>query len=204
MSRLNQRERKVTVTDTFRLGPNASAKRGESDLLLGNTLEVQAGPGIATGTGTIVRTGVQRVGNIIHTEILVDLTGLRSTGAGDIIGVDGTSLACYIGQVTAARCGTILSGTVECLEVPAGGDPDIDLYSATEATGVEDAAITSLAETQLTNGGDHTLAGVDALIAVPAADEYLYLVAAAATDADYTAGKLLIRLQGYDSTETTV
>ena len=56
--------------------------------------------GITTGTGTIYRSSVQRVGGIITTRILIDLTGLRSTGSGDIIGVNGTSLVCHIGQIT--------------------------------------------------------------------------------------------------------
>ena len=57
-----------------------------------NTLSVEAGTGITTGTGTIYKTAVQRVGGIITTRILIDLTGLRSTGSGDIIGVNGTAL----------------------------------------------------------------------------------------------------------------
>ena len=52
-----------------------------------NTLSVEAGTGITTGSGTIYRTAVQRVGGIITTRILIDLTGLRSTGSGDIIGL---------------------------------------------------------------------------------------------------------------------
>ena len=35
--------------------------------------------------------------------------------------------------------------------------------------------------------------------AVPAADEFLYLTLGATTDADYTAGKLLIELMGYEA-----
>ena len=44
-----------------------------------NTMAVEAGTGITTGTGTIYRSSVQRVGGIITTRILIDLTGLRST-----------------------------------------------------------------------------------------------------------------------------
>ena len=35
--------------------------------------------------------------------------------------------------------------------------------------------------------------------AVPAADEFLYLTLGDTTDADYTAGKLLIELMGYEA-----
>lgn len=164
-----------------------------------NTMAVEAGTGITTGTGTIYRSSVQRSGGIITTRILIDLTGLRSTGSGDIIGVDGTALVCHIGQITAARNGTILTGSMECFEAPAGGDPDINVHSATEGTGVEDGAISSLTETLLVNAGDATLGSKVYFSAVPAADSFLYLTTGDATDADYTAGKLFIELMGYEA-----
>jgi len=164
-----------------------------------NTMAVEAGTGITTGTGTIYRTSVQRSGGIITTRILIDLTGLRSTGSGDIIGVNGTALVCHIGQITAARNGTILTGSMECFEAPAGGDPDINIHSATEGTGVEDGAIADLTETLLVNSGDATLGSKVFFSAVPAADQFLYLTTGAATDADYTAGKLFIELMGYEA-----
>jgi len=162
-----------------------------------NTMPVEAGTGITTGTGTIYRSSVQRVGGIITTRILIDLTGLRSTGGADIIGVNGTALVCHIGQITAARNGTILTGSMECFEAPAGGDPDINVHSATEGTGVEDGAIADLTETLLVNAGDATTGSKVYFTAVPAADQFLYLTTGAATDADYTAGKLFIELMGY-------
>ena len=164
-----------------------------------NTMPVEAGTGITTGSGTIYRSSVMQSGGIITTQILIDLTGLRSTGSGYIIGVNGTSLVCHIGQITAARNGTILTGSMECFEAPAGGDPDINVHSATEGTGVEDGAIGDLTETLLVNAGDATLGSKVYFTAVPAADEFLYLTTGDATDADYTAGKLLIELKGYDA-----
>jgi hypothetical protein len=164
-----------------------------------NTLSVEAGTGITTGTGTLYKTAVQRVGGIITTRILIDLTGLRSTGSGDIIGVNGTALVCHIGQITAAQNGTILTGSMECFEAPAGGDPDINIHSATEGTGVEDGAIGDLTETLMVNAGDATLGSKVYFEAVPAADQFLYLTTGAATDADYSAGKLFIELMGYEA-----
>lgn len=164
-----------------------------------NTMAVEAGTGITTGTGTIYRSSVQRVGGIITTRILIDLTGLRSTGSGDIIGVNGTALVCHIGQITAAKNGTILTGSMECFEAPAGGDPDINVHSATEGTGVEDGAIGDLTETLLVNAGDATTGSKVYFTGVPAADEFLYLTTGAATDADYSAGKLFIELMGYEA-----
>jgi hypothetical protein len=153
-----------------------------------NTMPVEAGTGITGGTGTIYRSSVQRVGGIITTRILIDL-----------IGVNGTSNVCHLGQITAARNGTILTGSMECFEAPSGGDPDINVHSATEGTGVEDGAISSLTETLLVNAGDATLGSKVYFTAVPAADEFLYLTLGDTTDADYTAGKLFIELMGYEA-----
>lgn len=176
-------------------GTAAFVDSGGNEVFAANKLTNEAGSGVK-GVAAIYETGVQKFGGIAKTTIVIDLTGLRSTAAGDIIGDDGTSNPCHIGQLPADECGTIFAGTVKCLEVPTGGDPDIDLYAADEGTGVEDAAITTLAETQLTNGGDHTLGGEDVLTAFPTDGQYLYLVAGAVTDADYTAGKLVIELYG--------
>jgi len=167
--------------------------------LSANTLATEAGTGITGGTGTVYRSSIIQQGGIITTRLLIDLTGLRSTGSGDIIGVNGTSNVCHIGQLTAAQNGTILAGRMTCFEAPAGGDPDINVHSATEATGVEDGAIGDLTETLLVNSGDLSVGTVVIFTGVPAADEYLYLTTGAATDADYTAGKLLIELFGYDA-----
>ena len=158
------------------------------------------GAGISGGTGTIFKSSVMRIGGIIRTSILIDLTGLASsTDDLDIIG-QGVSAA-YLGQITAAKNGTILSGRMTCLEVPTGGADDIDLYSATEGTGAFDGGIASLTETALiTSGGAWTLALTKALGAVPAANEYLYLTGGeAGTAATYTAGKFLIELDGYEA-----
>ena len=164
-----------------------------------NTMATEAGTGITGGTGTIYRSSLIREGGIIKTSILIDLTGLRSTANGDIIGVDGTSNVCHIGQITAARNGTILAGRMPCFETPAGGDPDINVHSATEGTGVEDGAISDLTETLLVNSGDLATGTVVTFTGVPAADEFLYLTLGATTNADYTAGKLLIELFGYEA-----
>ena len=164
-----------------------------------NKLATEAGTGITGGTGTIYRSSVMRSGGIITTRILIDLTGLRSTASGDIIGVNGTSNVCHIGQITAAQNGTIIAGSMECFEAPSGGDPDINVHSATESTGVEDGAIADLTETLLVNAGDATLGSKVYFTAVPAADSFLYLTTGDATDADYTAGKLFIELMRYEA-----
>lgn len=158
-----------------------------------------AGIGI-TGAAAYFNSSVTRFGNLIKTEILIDLTGLNSGGAADdIIGDDGTGVA-HLGQITAAVNGTIIAGRLKCLETPATGDDDIDIYSATEATGVEDSAITDLTETQLCNSGDLTSSSEVALTP-PAANQYLYLVGGTGGSATYTAGILLLEFWGTPATE---
>ena len=164
--------------------------------LTGNTIATTAGTGITTGTGTVYEAGVIKIGEVFHTTILIDLTGLASSGSGDIIGKAATANS-HIGQITAAVNGTVLGGKLTCLEAPAGGDPDINLWYADEATGTEDAAVTGLTnQVQVCDSGDLALNSVVSLATV-AADKYLYMATGAATNADYTAGKLLIEFWGY-------
>jgi hypothetical protein len=159
-----------------------------------------AGTGVTTGTGTVVSHGVVRIGDIVKTTIYVDATGLDSNVLADIIGVAGGTANCHIGQITTARNGTIVAGTVKCLETPLTGEPDIDLYSADEGTLAEDTAITAGTNDTalLAAAADWTVALVaKPLTGFPAADQYLYLVGGGGTtDATYTAGKFLIELYG--------
>lgn len=172
----------------------------------GSDLDISAftngtpGAGITSGTGTVIKSGVFQVGGIIHTRILIDLTGLASSTTDlDIIGV-GSSPA-YLGQITAVKNGTVLTGRMTCLEVPAGGADDVDLYSATEATGVFDAGIGTLDETiMITSGGAWTNGLTKSFATPPVANQYLYLTGGeAGTAATYTAGKFLIELEGYEA-----
>jgi hypothetical protein len=167
--------------------------------LTGNTIATTAGTGITTGTGTVYAASVIKTGGIFHTKILIDLTGLASSGSGDIIGKAATANS-HIGQITAAVNGTVLGGKLTCLEAPAGGDPDINLWYADEATGAEDAAITSLTnQVQMCDSGDLALNSVISIPTPPAADKYIYMATGAATNADYTAGKILIEFFGYSA-----
>ena len=167
--------------------------------LTGNTIATTAGTGITSGSGTVYAASVIKTGGIFHTKILIDLTGLASSGSGDFIGKAATA-NCHIGQITAAVNGTVLGGKMTCLEAPAGGDPDINLWYADEATGTEDAAVTGLTnQTQMCDSGDLALNSVISIATPPAADKYIYMVTGAATDANYTAGKILIEFFGYSA-----
>jgi hypothetical protein len=158
------------------------------------TPALNIGTGITTGTGTICKANGGLMGGIYQMTILIDLTGLNSGGtAGDIIGVNGTALPCYIAQLPAM---TVLGGRMTCLETPAGGDTDIDLYSATEGTGVEDSAITALTETEIINAGAQTRGTLTYFSADPATNAYFYLVGQGTANATYTAGRFLIEIFG--------
>ena len=159
-------------------------------------LYVAPGTGISAGSSTVCVINTEPNGTLFKTTILLDLTDLHSTAADDIIGVDGTSNPCYITQVTVPLSGTIILGKITCIEAPVGGDPDIDLYAATEGTGSEDDPISGLTETILINHGDWTALDEAFITDYPTADQYLYLVAGDTTDADYTAGIFLIELWG--------
>lgn len=161
-----------------------------------------AGAGITAGVGTVYTDRVyNQGGGIIKTEIFVDLTGLNSGGAdGDIIGVN-SAASSHFGQVTLANNGLIFKGSISCAETPATGEPDIDVYTATESTGTEDAAISGLTETALLlNAADWTQGMTKFFTGAVVADQYLYLVASGGvTDATYTAGQFLIELWGYSA-----
>lgn len=158
------------------------------------------GTGISTGTGTICEHMVYKIGDVFKTEILLDLTGLNSSAAADVIGKQATA-NCHIGQITAAVNGAIVAGKMTCLEAPIGGEPDIDLYGSNVATGTEDVAIShadlGTEEALLDAGADWAIGDVKVLTGMPTANNYLYLVGSGdGTDAIYTAGKFLIELWG--------
>jgi hypothetical protein len=153
------------------------------------------GTGISTGVGTICKAHASRNDGLYIVRILIDLTGLNSGGtANDIIGVNGAA-NCYIARLPGEI--TVLGGRMTCLETPAGGDTDIDLYSAAEGTGAEDAAVTGLTETLLINAGTQSAGTVTFFSADPTANQYLYLAGQSTSNATYTAGRFLIEIFGY-------
>ena len=175
--------------------------------IVANILQGQAGgaslvtgpaAGITSGVGTIARTGVATEGRFTKTTFVLDLTGVASSTTDlDIIGV-GASPA-FIGQIVTAESGTIIGGSCTCIEAPTGGVTDIDLYAATEGTGVFDGGIAALTETVMITSGAAWTLGRTVNIAPDsvAANAYIYLVGGAAgTAGTYTAGRFLIELIG--------
>ena len=175
----------------------------ESEVQLGGNTGLTAGSGFSAAE--TYQSWKEVYNNVIKTSILIDLTGVIGAGGLlDIIGNVGAANA-HIGQVTTANNGTIFAGKITCLETPAGGEPDIDLYASNIGTGTENIAITDAAlgtEVKLyESGGDMIGTGITGttggLIALPSDGHYLYLVKGLATDtSEYSAGKLLIELWG--------
>lgn len=160
---------------------------------------------LSRGTGVDGSEGyhgsIARVGGLIVTNIYCNIDDLVGSATDlDIIGESGVA-NCTWGQITTAKSGTIIGGTVTCLEVPTGGTADIDFYSSNVATGTQDVIITDAAlgtETALvTAGGAWTAAApVKSLTGLPTADDYIYIVNGAASGGTFTAGKFLITLYG--------
>lgn len=158
---------------------------------------LQPGAGITAGSGTIYRTSVKRDGDLIITQVLIDLTGLAAAAAGDVIGASAGGAA-YILRYDAAVSGINMGGGLRCFEAPAGGDADIDVYSATVFTGAYNDAVSGLTgQTQVVNSGTLALTTDASVIADTIADgDALYLVSVGATAAAYTAGRILLTLYG--------
>lgn len=171
------------------------------------SLEAMSAPAVTTmskGSGVSATetyaVGMFKTGTLVVTRIVVDLTGLVGSATDlDIIGNTGGAANCHWGQITTALNGTMVGGRVVCLEVPAGGATDVDFYSANEATGAQDALVTSLTETALvTSGGAWTSGASKGMTLLPAANDYLYIAnGAAAAGGTFSAGKFLIELYGY-------
>lgn len=163
-----------------------------------NEADLTPGTGLSTATGFVHNSTIIRQGAFAVTRIFMDLTGLNSGGvAGDIIGKDGGTANCHFGQVTAATTGVIYAGRVMCIEAPAGGDPDINFDSGDEATGAENAAVSGLTNhTALVNTGDLAIGSNVTFTLNPLDDQYLYMSVGTSTDADYTAGKIIVELWG--------
>jgi NADPH-dependent curcumin reductase CurA len=190
----------ATSCDFNAIPTNSAVSSAELGLLASPTLTTGAGVGITAGTGTVYKSSRRKVGGIYYGTILIDLTGLgTSTTDLDVIGVAGGPA--HIGQYTVADLGTLLGIRMTCLELPATGADDIDLYSATVGTAVFDDGIAALTETALITSGAAWASGtVKAAALMPTANDYLYLVnGEAGTVGTYTAGKFLIELYGYDA-----
>lgn len=161
-----------------------------------NKLATEAGTGITAGTGTVYQSSVQRVGGIIVTEIFIDLTGLRSFANGKAIGVNGSTNPAHFGQIVTTQNGTMIAGSMECLEAPAGGNSNIDVFRSVSGVEQPNANHGSI----VLDGGAFSLGTKQIFTSMVPPDNFIYLSNGAGSDnADYTAGKFLITLIGYQA-----
>jgi len=182
-----------TSTGTAAGANNASLDTGAT---IFGIVPNEHGSGIADAS---INTFVSKVGGTITTTILIDLQGgFVGSATGDrIIGV-GTSANAYIAELTKEVNGIPILLEFGCVEVPTGGDPDINVDISATGTTASGAAVAS--GTQMMNNGDLTLGyynSVDSAATMAAlSKKFIYLVQGAATNAAYTAGKIWIRITG--------
>lgn len=157
-----------------------------------------AGSGFTGGTTDAVSISVSEYSSEIVTSIFVDLGAgniISSASAGDVVGNDGAASA-YITRLTTAINGVVYRGEMVCLELPAGGDLDINLSAHTDSTIAEDEAGED--EHVLINGGTAAFAKFDTAN-IPEdgiQDDYIYITHGATTAGTYSAGKFLIKFYG--------
>jgi len=181
-------------------GVTATAAELNQNDASANAALMTVGAGISDAATAIVKYGISRAGDIITTQILIDITGLQSgAGVGDIFGdPTGAGAASNFGQITTAVNGVVWGGNIRCLETPAGCNVDIDVAQASTGAGVQDANGTALTNYgQLANCGNHAAKAAAIGMGPVTANYYLYLLAGAATDVVASAGRFLITLHGY-------
>lgn len=174
-----------------------------SDTLVANTslVEVAAEHGAgAVGTSSFgaPRTYRGTKDGVIITQVKIDLTGLYDGGtANDAIGL-ATAAYCFIGRNVVATNGVIFKAELSCIEVPAGGDVDINVVRNASGTIAGDAA----AGTAYVSGNSGDLAAgntIQNLVPVVTANEYYYLAIGDTTGATYTGGQLIFTTWGHAS-----
>jgi len=174
-----------------------------------------AGAGISDSIGSQTRF---RNGQEILSEITLDLangtaacTSFATAGAAGqsthvAIGVSSSTgthsnaqVALINGTGSAADGqGIITSGEMICVEAAAGGEDNIGLWYANNASGsgndMVGGGIELIQASGQVIGSEGTFSNIDANLD----NKYLYLVSSGSTGATYTAGKFVLRLYGYN------
>ena len=148
------------------------------------------------GTGAAPVTTRTVVNGVIITQFAIDLTGLASVAtANDVIGLAAGGIA-YIRQNDVAVDGIVFKTEMTCLEVPVGGDDDVNLVlHAVADLEYDDAGGTTYGINAGVGVAGKTL---QTLVLPPTADLYYYLTAGAGDTAGaYTAGQYLITTYGH-------
>tara|TARA_R110002020_G_scaffold467198_1_gene690594 strand:+ start:322 stop:1182 length:861 start_codon:yes stop_codon:yes gene_type:complete len=161
------------------------------------------GLGLRAASGFRFNSSISRIGNVVKTTMLVDITDLKSTSDnGDTIGndTDGSSWLYHTGNGSVNTGGGFYggSGTVTCLETPAGGDADIDLYEASDSTIAGETHIGS--NTLILERGGSWAVGDVKVIAAGSTNKFIFMSAGSADGSGagtYSAGVFLIELYGF-------
>lgn len=189
------------ATITTAIAAAAAALTDLRDALGGNEEPSAMQPGTGADGSDLYESTVIRndTGDLFYTQVFIDIDGLVSSGAdNDVIGEDLAANA-HFGQYTVAEMGTLIGARVTCLETPAGGEVDLDIYSNASGTIAEDADGTT-GTALVDRAGDWAAGDVRAFAALPAANEYLYITqgtASTPTAGTYTAGKFLLEFWGH-------
>ncbi len=166
-------------------------------------------------SGAIGHTKVSRDGNLITTEITIDLGTsaaaiCQSCDANAAIGTG--SKGASLGQITTAVNGIVTEAEFVCLETPLGGITGSDI-DVSYGTGSTTSYSSSAGLTRLINaGGENVVIGKNFVQDIDdnaLSDKHLYLTNGFTTDVappptgndasthPFTAGKLVLRLYGY-------
>ena len=184
---------------------------------VGEKLTSTAGTAMASNIGTLSRF---RQGELITTDMTIDLAAAAgaahsfgpsvSASAGSnstitIVGVSsssGTHANAQLMQVNATASaadaiGVFTGGELMCVEAPLGGGITLGIYHGTNASGSGENML----------GGGTAVAALGAQVVGKSTaidpdtdldNKYLYMVHSGAADANYTAGKFILRLHGYN------
>jgi len=184
---------------------------------VGEELTSTAGPAMSGNIGTQSRL---RQGELITTDITIDLAS--SNGAAHSFGPQVSASAGSLSTITivvvsssivthgnaqiiqlnatssgADGVGVITGGELMCVEAPLIGGITLGVYAATNASGSGADMLgggVALAALGAQVVGKNTVMDPD----VDIDNKYLYLVHSGAADANYTAGKFVLRLYGYN------
>jgi len=159
------------------------------------------------GTGDGAKGAIQaafqhREGAVIVTEIWVDLLkgSFESHGNNNVIGKDGTDSGTLF-QWTEALFGQLLDVDLMITEDLAGGSVDITLSANSAAINVKSSGAGNQDHCTIVGAVKGDNVSATDIVAINADNVHFYLHADAATDAAYTAGKMIIRVTGYAVSE---
>jgi hypothetical protein len=188
---------------------------GFDQAVVGTNLSTSYGAG-ALSTEHAPRIYQYQERGVIISKILVDLTGLAGNNdEGDVIGLAAGGAA-YIFKYVQGETGVIFKIDMTCLELPTSGSNnllDIDLRSNSSATTVATGDGNGFTAV-IAAGGDWLLGATKSTLqentaspapaALPAANDYLYLVEGAASGGanTFTAGKYMITIYGHKAYTT--